>query len=128
LADSATAASNERRRWSGGTITPRGEAWVEFDPRARAVHIRGQRFAAVGHDSVLVILVDDTAGSPIETHIETRALPPVVSVDRVRATLTTGESLVTATMEREHEWNAALGADLQIMTFLGSESPALAPY
>ena len=82
LMDSASAAARARGNVAGGSLTPRGAAWVEYDERGRAVLLSGRRLSAPRGDSALVVLVDradGVGGAPTVTAFALPAAPVTVT-------------------------------------------------
>src|SRR5688500_17800430 len=63
---------------SGGTITPRATAWVEYDDRTGVVLVLNQEWRVPRRDSALVLLVDRidrVGGDPIVEAVMVRVSP-----------------------------------------------------
>jgi hypothetical protein len=118
LSDSASHESVRQQRWGGGTITPHANAWVEFDPRVRAVYVQGERLDVPARDSLVVVLVDDRDRVGGGARMQTRTLPGLASPDLVRAALEGRGRFMEASMAREEAWRAALEADPVVRNFL----------
>ena len=121
LVDSAAAAARARGNEAGGSLGPRGNAWVEYDPKARVVLLAGHRLTVPTGDSALVVLVDrrDAAGGSAQ--VTTRTLP-ATSV----AQSPTPRAANRAAAIRHHfesttaEWERLMRSDERVRVFLAS--------
>jgi len=73
--DSASRAAESRGHRSGGTITPRARAWVEYDDEGSEVIVLDRKWRLPRRDSALVILVDRIDGVGGSRMISTVMVP-----------------------------------------------------
>lgn len=102
--DSAYQATRARGNLGAGSITRRGDAWVEYDDRTSTVSVLSQSWHVPRRDSALVLLVDridSVGGKPVAQAV----FVPVTPIqDDMRAAY-------------EH-WDTALRVNQRVRTFL----------
>jgi hypothetical protein len=72
LQDSMSRVSRERHRLGAGAMSPRANAWVEYDEAKRTVYVLDQAYAVSAGDSTVVLLVESVDGSngpPLVTRV-----------------------------------------------------------
>ncbi len=113
MMDSLSRDANRRGVWAGGSVTPRADQWIEFDPKSRTLRTQGREWRATARDSVLVVFVDQTvADKPV---ISTTSVASPAEPDASRLP---GADLTMAMMEQAAKWEARLLADPAVRNFV----------
>lgn len=115
MMDSARAAATARGHTVAGTITPRGQAWVEYDRRTRTVLIGGNRLPIPGADSTMVVLVDGVHANAPMTMV---VIPTTAHVDTIPATPNATRS--DGILERHQDGQRRVLATPAVRDFLAS--------
>lgn len=123
LIDSARASANRRRVTGAGVITPRADAWAEYNDQRRELTVAGQTYRLPGRDSTLVLLVDRVDRVGGEPTVTSRIILHPAYADTIRRMARTDPGAIAKAWDQlRTRWHAVLRADSTVRAFLEPSS------
>jgi hypothetical protein len=117
--DSARRDANQRGVQAGGTITVAGNAWVEYDDRARTVSVLQRTYPVPAGDSALVLLVDRVDHIGGEPLVVSMVLACATELDATNAPDADGRRDMSAGIRRMSDhWHTCLVRDSVVRAFV----------